>query len=131
MEIKGIGSQLSTKGPAGWLSGTVRIDRLFQGNAAERSGGASVTLEPGGRPVGDTRPLGPALIGPAGCAWVPREAGQIEEIHPADAVWFPPGEKHWHDAAPTTAITHIAIQEALDGKVVDWMEKVSDEQYRK
>ena len=92
---------------------------------------ASVTFEPGARTAWHTHPLGQTLIVTAGCGWVQREGGPIEEIHPGDVVSFPPGEKHWHGAAPTTAMTHIAIQEALDGKVVDWMEKVSDDQYRK
>ena len=95
-----------------------------------RVGGASVTFEPGARTAWHTHPLGQTLIVTAGCGWVQREGGPVEEIRPGDVVWFPPGEKHWHGATPTTAMTHIAIQEALDGKVVDWMEKVSDEQYR-
>ena len=131
MEIKRVGSQPSIKGPADWFTGTVRIDPLFQANAPARASGASVTFEPGARTAWHTHPLGQTLIVTAGCGWVQREGGPIEEIRPGDVVSFPPGEKHWHGAAPTTAMTHIAIQEALDGKVVDWMEKVSDEQYRK
>ena len=129
MEIKRIGSQPSVKGPEDWFTGTVRIDPLFQPNAPARTSGASVSFEPGARTAWHTRPLGQTLIVTAGCGRAQREGGSIEEIHPGDVVWFPPGVKHWHGAAPTTAMTHIAIQEALDGKVVDWMEKVSDEQY--
>jgi quercetin dioxygenase-like cupin family protein len=131
MEIKRVGSQPSVKGPADWFTGTVRIDPLFQANPPARTSGASVTFEPGARTAWHTHPLGQTLIVTAGCGWVQREGGPIEEIHPGDVISIPPGEKHWHGAAPTTAMTHIAIQEALDGKVVDWMEKVSDEQYRK
>jgi quercetin dioxygenase-like cupin family protein len=129
MEIKRNGSQSSGKGPADWFTGTVRIDPLFQPNAPARTSGASVTFEPGARTAWHTHPLGQTLIITAGCGRAQREGGSIEEIHPGDVVWFPPGVKHWHGATPTTAMTHIAIQEALDGKVVDWMEKVSDEQY--
>jgi quercetin dioxygenase-like cupin family protein len=129
MEIKRIGSQPSVKGPEDWFTGTVRIDPLFQPNAPARTSGASVTFEPGARTAWHTHPLGQTLIITAGCGRAQREGGSIEEIHPGDVVWFPPGVKHWHGATPTIAMTHIAIQEALDGKVVDWMEKVSDEQY--
>jgi quercetin dioxygenase-like cupin family protein len=128
MEIKRIGSQPSVKGPEDWFTGTVRIDPLFQPNAPARTSCASVTFEPGARTAWHTHPLGQALIVTAGCGRAQREGGSIEEIHPGDVVWFPPGVKHWHGATPRTAMTHIAIQEALDGKVVDWMEKVSDEQ---
>jgi quercetin dioxygenase-like cupin family protein len=131
MEIKRSGSQPSTKGPADWFTGTVRIDPLFQANTPARASGASVTFEPGARTAWHTHPLGQTLIVTAGCGWAQRWGDPIEEIRPGDVVWFPPGEKHWHGAAPTTAMTHIAIQEQLDGKVVDWMEKVSDEQYRR
>jgi quercetin dioxygenase-like cupin family protein len=131
MEIKRVGSQPSIKGSADWFTGTVRIDPLFQANAPARTSGASVTFEPGARTAWHTHPLGQTLIVTAGSGRVQREDGPIEEIHPGDVVSFSPGEKHWHGAAPTTAMTHIAIQEALDGKVVDWMEKVSDDQYRK
>ena len=130
MEIKRIGSQPSSKGPADWFTGTVRIDPLFQPNAPARTSGASVTFEPGARTAWHTHPLGQTLIVTAGCGWVQQEGGPIEEIHPGDVISIPPGEKHWHGATQTTAMTHIAIQEALDGKVVDWLEKVSDEQYR-
>jgi quercetin dioxygenase-like cupin family protein len=131
MEIKRIGSQPSGKGRADWFTGTVRIDPLFQAAAPARVGGASVTFEPGARTAWHTHPLGQTLIVTAGCGWVQREGGPIEEIRPGDVIWFPPGEKHWHGAAPTTAMTHIAIQEQLDGKTADWMEKVGDEQYRR
>jgi len=131
MEIKRVGSQASIKGPADWFTGTVRIDPLFQAPAPARAGGVSVTFEPGARTAWHTHPLGQTLIVTAGCGWAQREGGPIEEIRPGDVVWFPPGEKHWHGATPTTVMTHIAIQENLDGKVVEWMEKVSDDQYRK
>jgi quercetin dioxygenase-like cupin family protein len=130
MDIKRIGTQPSSKGPAEWFTGTVRIDPLFPANAPARAAGASVTFEPGARTAWHTHPVGQTLIITAGCGRVQREGGPVEEVHPGDVVWFPPGEKHWHGAAPTTAMTHIAIQEALDGKVVEWMEKVSDEQYK-
>jgi len=131
MEIKRIGSQPSNIGPADWFTGTVRIDPLFAAPEPARVRAASVTFEPGARTAWYTHPLGQTLIVTAGCGWVQCERSTIEEIHPGDVVWFPPNEKHWHGATPTTAMTHIALQEALNGKVVDWMEKVSDEQYRK
>ena len=131
MEIKRSGSQPSSKGPTDWFTGTVRIDPLFQVNAPARAAGASVTFEPGARTAWHRHPLGQTLIVTSGCGWVQREGGPIEEIHPGDVVWFPPGEKHWHGATPTTAMTHTAIQEQLDGKVVEWLEKVSDDQYRR
>jgi quercetin dioxygenase-like cupin family protein len=131
MEIKRVGSQASDKGPADWFTGAVRIDPLFQANTPARAVGASVTFEPGARTAWHTHPLGQTLIVTAGCGWVQREAGPVEEIRPGDVVWFPPGEKHWHGATATTAMTHIAIQEALDGKTVEWMEQVTDEQYGK
>ena len=131
MEIKRIGGQASAKGPSDWFTGTVRIDPLFQAPDPARVQGASVTFEPGARTAWHTHPLGQTLIVMAGCGWVQREGGSIEEIRPGDVVWFSPGEKHWHGATPTTAMTHIAIQEQLNGKVVDWMEKVSDDQYRR
>jgi quercetin dioxygenase-like cupin family protein len=129
MEIKRIGSQPSNKGPADWFTGAVRVDPLFQASAPARVAGASVTFEPGSRTAWHTHPLGQTLIVTAGCGRAQREGGAIEEIHPGDVVWFQPGEKHWHGASPTTAMTHIAIQEQLDGKVVEWLEKVTDEQY--
>ena len=130
MEIKKNGSQPSVKGPVDWFTGTVRIDPLFQPNPPARTAGACVTFEPGARTAWHTHPLGQTLIVTAGCGRAQREGGPIEEIRPGDVVWFPPGERHWHGAGLTTAMTHIAIQESLDGKVVDWMEKVSDEQYQ-
>ncbi len=131
MEIKRSGSQPSSKGPADWFSGTVRIDPLFEARAPARVRGASVTFDPGARTAWHTHPLGQALIVTSGLGWAQRESGPVEEISPGDVVWFAPNEKHWHGATPTTAMTHIAIQEALNGKVVEWMEHVSDEQYRK
>jgi quercetin dioxygenase-like cupin family protein len=130
MEIKRVGLQPSNKSPADWFTGTVRIDPLFKAEAPARVAGASVTIEAGARTAWHTHPLGQTLIVTAGCGRAQRWGGPIEELRPGDVVWFPPGEKHWHGAAPTTAMTHIAIQEALDGKVVDWMERVSDEQYQ-
>jgi len=131
MKITRIGSQPSSKGPEDWFSGAVRIDPLFQPNDARRAAAALVTFEPGARTAWHTHPLGQTLIVTSGCGWVQREGGSVEEIHPGDLVWFEPNEKHWHGATPTTGMTHIAIQENLNGKVVDWMEKVTDEQYRK
>ncbi len=128
--ITRIGSQPSTKGPADWFTGTVRIDPLFQAPTPARAMGVSVTFEPGARTAWHTHPLGQTLIVTAGCGLVQQEGGPIEEIRPGDVVWFPPGVKHWHGAAATTAMTHIAILEQLEGKAVDWMEKVSDQQYR-
>src|SRR6201994_1804990 len=130
MDIKRSGSQPSATGPTENFSGAVRIDSPFKTSAPARVNGAIVTFEPGARTAWHTHPLGQTLIVLAGCGWVQREGGPIEEIRPGDVVWFSPGEKHWHGAAPTTAMTHVAIQEALDGKVVDWMEKVSDAQYQ-
>ena len=131
MDIKRVGSQPSAKGPADWFTGTVRIDPLFSTSAPARVAGASVTFEPGARTAWHTHPLGQTLIVTAGSGWAQREGGPIEEIRPGDVVWFPPGERHWHGATSTTAMTHIAIQENLNGKVVDWMEHVTDAQYRK
>ena len=130
MDIKRIGSQPSARGPAEWFTGAVRIDPLFATNEPARAGGASVTFEPGARTAWHTHPLGQTLIVSAGCGWVQREGGPVEKIRPGDVVRFEPGEKHWHGASPTTAMTHIAIQEQLDGKAVDWLEKVTDEQYQ-
>jgi quercetin dioxygenase-like cupin family protein len=130
MEITRNGSQPSIQGPADWFTGTVRIDPLFlQANDPSRVTGASVTFEPGARTAWHSHPLGQTLIVTAGCGRVQRESGPIEEIRPGDVVWFPPGEKHWHGASSTTSMTHIAIQEELDGTTADWMEKVSDTQY--
>jgi len=130
MEIKRNGTQPSVKGPADWFTGTVRIDSLLAPVAPARVAGAYVTFEPGARTAWHTHPLGQTLIVTAGFGRVQREGGPIEEIRPGDVVWFEPGEKHWHGASPTTAMTHIAIQEQLDGKAVDWMEHVSDDQYQ-
>ncbi len=131
MEIKRNGSQPSTDGSADWFTGTVRVDPLFAAPAPARVRGATVTFEPGARTAWHTHPLGQTLIVTAGCGRAQSWGGQVEEIRPGDVIWFPPGEKHWHGAGPTTAMTHIAIQEALDGKVVEWMEKVTDENYGK
>ncbi len=127
---KRIGSQPSAKGPADWFTGTVRIDPLFQAPDPARAAGAHVTFEPGARTAWHTHPLGQTLIVTSGCGRAQRWGGPVEEIRPGDVIWFAPGEKHWHGAAPATAMTHIAIQEKLDGKVVDWMEQVTEEQYR-
>ena len=129
MAIQRNGSQPSVKGPADYFTGAVRVDPLFQAPAPARVRGASVTFEPGARTAWHTHPLGQTLIVTSGRGWVQAWGGPLEEIQPGDVVWFPPGEKHWHGATPTTAMTHIAIQEALDGKVVEWMEQVSDEEY--
>jgi quercetin dioxygenase-like cupin family protein len=129
MNITRVGSQPSSRGPADWFTGIVRIDPLFSAKAPARAAAASVTFEPGARTAWHTHPLGQTLIITAGAGRVQREGGPIEEIRPGDVVQFAPNEKHWHGAAPATGMTHIAIQEALDGKVVEWLEKVSDEQY--
>ncbi len=129
MEIKPAGTQPSAKGPAEWFTGYVRIDPLFQAPQPARVSGASVTFEPGARTAWHTHPLGQTLIVTAGRGWVQRKGGPVEEIRSGDVVWFPPGEQHWHGATPTTAMTHIAIQESLDGKAVEWMEHVSEEEY--
>jgi quercetin dioxygenase-like cupin family protein len=130
MEIKRCGSQPSRKGQAEYFTGTVRIDPLFEAPDPARVFGANVTFEPGARTAWHSHPLGQTLIVTAGCGWVQRWAGSIEEIRPGDVIWISPGEKHWHGAISTTAMTHIAILEKLDGKSADWMEKVSDEQYQ-
>jgi quercetin dioxygenase-like cupin family protein len=130
MEIKRSGSQPSGKGPAEYFTGTVRIEPLFQAPNPARAVGASVTFEPGARTAWHSHPLGQTLIVTAGRGLAQRWGGQIEEIRPGDVIWFPPSEKHWHGATATAAVTHIAIQEHLDGKTADWMEKVSDEQYQ-
>jgi len=131
MDIKRSGSRPSGQGPSEWFTGTVRLDPLFEAPAPARARMASVTFEPGARTAWHTHPLGQTLIVTSGCGWAQSEGGPVEEIHPGDVIWFPPGEKHWHGATATTAMTHIAIQEALGGKTVDWLEPVSDEQYRK
>lgn len=131
MDISRNGSQPSTKGPSDWFTGTVRIDPLFAPNDARRAAAGQVTFEPGARTAWHTHPRGQTLIVTAGLGLAQREGGPVEEIRPGDIVWFEPGEKHWHGASPTTAMTHIAIQESENGKVVDWMEHVTDEQYRR
>ncbi|KOF13730.1 cupin [Ensifer adhaerens] len=130
MNIKRSGSQPSAKGPADYFTGTVRIDAPFSGTAPARISGATVTFEPGARTAWHTHPLGQTLIVVSGLGRAQREGGPVEEIRPGDIVWFEPGEKHWHGASPAAAMTHVAIAEALDGKVVDWMEKVSDADYQ-
>lgn len=129
MEITRIGTQPSAKGPEDWFTGAVRIDPLFDANDARRAAAAVVTFEPGARTAWHTHPLGQTLIVISGRGWVQRKDGPIEEIHPGDVVWFEPNEKHWHGATVTNGMSHIAIQENLNGKVVDWMEKVTDEEY--
>ena len=129
MEIKRVGSQPSSKGPADWFTGSVRIDPLFQAPDPAFVQGASVTFEPGARTAWHTHPLGQTLIVTAGVGRAQRAGGPVEEIRPGDVVWFAPGERHWHGASPRTGMTHIAIQEATNGKVVEWMDHVSDDQY--
>ena len=129
MEITRAGSKPSAKGPEDWFTGHVRIDSLFDANQARRAVAASVTFEPGARTAWHTHPLGQTLIITAGCGWVQREGGKVEVVRPGDVIWFEPEEKHWHGATSTTGMTHIAIQENLNGKVVDWMEKVTEEEY--
>jgi quercetin dioxygenase-like cupin family protein len=129
MEIRRVGSHPSVKGPAEWFTGTVRLDWLFEVEDPARVAGASVTFEPGARTAWHSHPLGQTLIVTAGCGRAQRWGGPAEEIRPGDVIWISPGEKHWHGAAATTAMTHLAIQEKLDGKMVEWMEPVSDAQY--
>jgi quercetin dioxygenase-like cupin family protein len=129
MNITKNGSQPSADGPADWFTGSVRVDSRFQRSTPARVGGAIVTFEPGARTAWHAHPLGQTLIVTSGCGRIQREGGPIETIRPGDVVWIEPGEKHWHGASPTTAMTHIAIAEELDGKAVHWMEKVSDDQY--
>jgi len=130
MEIKRSGSQPSTEGSAEYFTGSVRLDPLFRAPEPARVAGSSVTFEPGARTAWHTHPLGQTLIVTAGCGRAQRWGGPVEEIRPGDVVWFAPGEKHWHGAAATTAMTHVAIHEQLDGEAVRWLEHVSDEQYR-
>jgi quercetin dioxygenase-like cupin family protein len=130
MEIKRIDSQPTSKGPAEWFTGSVRIQPMFESPEPARARGASVTFEPGARTSWHTHPLGQTLIVTSGLGWAQCEGGPIEEIRPGDVVWFAPNEKHWHGATPTTKMTHIAIQETLEGKVVQWMDHVTDEEYR-
>jgi quercetin dioxygenase-like cupin family protein len=129
VEIKRIGSQPSGKGPETYFTGTVRVDPMFSPPEPARVTGALVTFEPGARTAWHTHPLGQTLVVTAGCGRVQREGGSVEEIRPGDVVWFPPGERHWHGATSTTAMSHIAIQETMDGSAVDWMEQVTDAQY--
>jgi quercetin dioxygenase-like cupin family protein len=129
MKITRVGTQASTKGPADWFTGNVRVDPLFQAPDPARVAGAHVTFEPGARTAWHTHPLGQTLIVTSGAGWVQREGGAIEEIRPGDVVWFEPGEKHWHGATAINGMTHLALQERLDGKVVEWLEQVSDEEY--
>ena len=131
MDIKRAGSRPSGKGPAAYFTGAVRVDPLFEASDPGRVVGAHVTFEPGARTAWHTHPLGQTLVVTSGCGWVQREGGPVEEIRPGDVVWIPAGEKHWHGAAATTAMSHIAIQEKLDGRTVEWMEQVIDEQYRR
>ncbi len=131
MEIKRSGSRPSTKGPTDYFTGAVRIEPLFEAPEPARVRSANVTFDPGARTAWHTHPFGQTLIVISGLGWVQRWDGTVEEIRPGDVVWFAPGEKHWHGASPTTAMTHIAVQEALNGTAVDWLEHVSDEQYRK
>ena len=129
MHISRSGTEPSMKGPADYFTGTVRVDPLFQADAPARVAGASVTFEPGARTAWHTHPLGQTLVVTAGLGRVQTWGGPVEEIRPGDVVWFPPGEKHWHGASPATAMTHLAIQERLDGKAVEWLEHVTDDQY--
>lgn len=131
MQITRSGSRPSQPGPTDWFTGAVRIDPLFQAPEPARVAGAQVTFEPGARTAWHTHPLGQTLIITSGLGWVQCEGGSVEEVRAGDVVWFPPRVKHWHGASPSTAMTHIAIQEAMDGRSVDWLEKVSDDQYRK
>lgn len=131
IEISRNGSQPSAKGPADWFTGIVRIDPLFTAKEPARAAASLVTFEPAARTAWHTHPLGQTLIVVSGTGWVQREGGPVQEIRPGDVVWFPPGLKHWHGATPANALSHIAIQEHLNGRVVDWMEHVSDEQYRR
>ncbi|MET3878548.1 cupin domain-containing protein [Chitinophaga sp. OAE865] len=129
MEITRTGTKASVKGPADWFSGAVRIDPLFDPNNTRRAAAATVTFEPGARTAWHTHPLGQTIIITSGLGWVQREGGPVEEVHPGDIVWFEADEKHWHGASATVGMSHIAIQESLDGKVVDWLEQVTEEQY--
>ena len=130
MEIRRVGSRPSARGPAEWFTGSVRMDPLVDASEPARVAGTMVTFEPGARTAWHTHPLGQTLIVTAGCGWAQREGGPVEEIRPGDVVWIAPGEKHWHGATATTGMTHIAIQEKQGGKAVDWLEQVTDEQYR-
>ena len=131
MNITRSGAHPSGKGPADWFTGTVRVDPLFSPPDPARVTGALVTFEPGARTAWHTHPLGQTLIVMTGLGWVQREHASVEEIRPGDVVWFEPGEKHWHGASPTAAMSHIAVQEKLNGSPVDWLEQVTDDEYRK
>lgn len=131
MDIKRSGTRGTGKGPSDYFTGNVKLEPLVEGASPSRVRAASVSFEPGARTAWHTHPLGQTLIVTAGLGWAQSEGGPVEEIRPGDVVWFAPGEKHWHGASATAAMTHIAIQEALDGKAVDWLEQVSDAQYRK
>jgi quercetin dioxygenase-like cupin family protein len=130
MKITKAGTTPSSPGPESWFTGTVRLDPLFQSEEPGRTAGAHVTFEPGARTAWHTHPAGQTLIVTFGRGRVQREGGPIEEISQGDVVWFPAGEKHWHGAAPETAMSHIAIQESIDGSAVTWMEKVTDAEYQ-
>ncbi|WP_412030590.1 cupin domain-containing protein [Deinococcus yunweiensis] len=130
MKITRVGTQPSTQGSADWFTGTVRVDPLFTAPEPARVAGAAVTFEPGARTAWHTHPLGQTLVVTAGVGHVQRAGGSVEEIRPGDVVWFAPGEKHWHGASPTTGMTHLAIQEALDGRAVEWLEHVSEDEYQ-
>ncbi len=129
MKINRAGAEASSKGPEEYFTGSVRVDMHFKATAPGRSSAGSVTFDPGARTAWHTHPLGQAILITAGSGWVQREGGPIEEVRPGDTVWFAAGEKHWHGATPTNGMSHIAITESLDGKVADWLEKVTDEQY--
>ena len=131
MNITRVGSKPSSKGPEDWFTGSVRIDPLFDPNNSRRAAAAIVTFEPGSRTAWHTHPLGQTLFIMSGIGWVQKEGGVVEEVHPGDVVWFEANEKHWHGATATNGMTHIAIQENLNGKVVEWLEQVSDEEYDK
>ena len=129
MRINRVGANASKPGPADWFTGAVRIDSPFGGEESSRINGSTVTFEPGARTAWHTHPLGQTILIQSGLGWVQRDGGPVEEVRPGDIVWFAAGERHWHGASPDVSMTHIAIQEALDGKAVQWLEKVSDEQY--
>ncbi|MBN9616311.1 MAG: cupin [Acidobacteriales bacterium 59-55] len=131
MKIQRVGTQPSAKGPEEYFTSSVRVDMMFKAEEPGRSSAGHVTFEPGARTVWHTHPLGQAILITSGCGWVQRDGGPVEEVHPGDSVWFSAGEKHWHGATPTTGMSHIAVTESLDGKVGDWLEKVTDEQYKK
>ena len=131
MNIIRNGSKPSAQGPEDWFTGTVRIDAPFQADEPARAGGAVVTFDPGARTAWHTHPLGQTLVVTAGLGWAQREGGPVEEIRPGDIVWFAPGERHWHGGSPTTAVTHIAIAERLDGTSVEWGKKVGEEEYER